>query len=81
MSSSRAATGHVLAPATRRPSINEQPQRSIGRREHGAIGDFTFTYGLPGKPGYRYARPFDYFDFHVTAVTTNTLEKSTHAAC
>lgn len=43
-------------------------------REHGAIGDFTFTYGLPGKPGYTYARPFDYFDFHVTAVTANTLE-------
>lgn len=42
--------------------------------EHGAIGDFTFTYGLPGKPEYRYARPFDYFDFHVTAVTANTVE-------
>lgn len=45
-----------------------------GVREHGAIGDFTFTYGLPGKEGYRYERPFDYFDMHVTAVTTNTLE-------
>jgi hypothetical protein len=45
-----------------------------GVREHGVIGDFTFTYGLPGKPGYSYARPFDYFDFQVTAVTTNTLE-------
>jgi Domain of unknown function (DUF3943) len=43
-------------------------------KEHGAVGDFTFTYGLPGKPGYSYARPFDYFDFHVTAVTANTLE-------
>jgi hypothetical protein len=42
--------------------------------EHGAVGDFTFTYGLPGKPGYTYARPFDYFDFHVTAATANTLE-------
>lgn len=45
-----------------------------GVREHGGIGDVTFTYGLPGKPGYRYTRPFDYFDFHITAVTTNTLE-------
>ncbi|UVT17661.1 MAG: DUF3943 domain-containing protein [Nitrospira sp.] len=45
-----------------------------GVREHGVIGDFTFTYGLPGKPGYHYTRPFDYFDFQVTAVTTNTLE-------
>ena len=42
--------------------------------EHGAVGDFTFTYGLPGKPAYRYARPFDYFDFHATAVTANTVE-------
>ena len=43
-------------------------------KENGAVGDFTFTYGLPGKPGYTYARPFDYFDFHVTAVTANALE-------
>jgi Domain of unknown function (DUF3943) len=42
--------------------------------EHGAVGDFTFTYGLPGKPEYRYARPFDYFDFHAAAVTANTVE-------
>ena len=42
--------------------------------EHGAVGDVTFTYGLPGKPEYRYARPFDYFDFHATAVTANTVE-------
>ena len=42
--------------------------------EHGAVGDFTLTYGLPGKTGYRYARPFDYFDFHATAVTANTVE-------
>ena len=42
--------------------------------ENGAVADFTFTYGLPGKPGYSYSRPFDYFDFHVTAVTANVLE-------
>jgi hypothetical protein len=34
----------------------------------------TLIYGLPGKPGYTYRRPFDYFDFHVTTVTANTLE-------
>ena len=43
-------------------------------KEHGAIADFSFIYGLPGKPGYTYARPFDYFDFHVAGVTANTLE-------
>ncbi|GKS59358.1 hypothetical protein YTPLAS18_28850 [Nitrospira sp.] len=42
--------------------------------ENGAVGDFTFTHGLPGKPGYTYARPFDFFDFHLTAVTANVLE-------
>jgi hypothetical protein len=45
--------------------------------EHGAVGELTFTYGLPGKPGYGYTRPFDYFDFHVSAATANTLETIT----
>ena len=30
--------------------------------------DFYMTYGLPGKPGYRYKRPFDFFLFEFTAV-------------
>jgi hypothetical protein len=30
--------------------------------------DYAITYGLPGKPGYRYTRPFDYFHFEFTAV-------------
>ncbi len=42
--------------------------------ETGAVADFTFSYGLPGKPGYTYRRPLDYFDFHITAVTANILE-------
>lgn len=28
-----------------------------------ATATFTMAYGLPGKPGYNYARPFDYFHF------------------
>ena len=47
---------------------------SSGVEENGAVADFTFTYGLPGKPGYTYKRPFDYFDFHVRAVTANVVE-------
>jgi hypothetical protein len=43
-------------------------------KEHGAVGDLTLSYGLPGKSGYTYTRPFDYFDFHVTSVTANSLE-------
>lgn len=36
--------------------------------------DFNVAYGLPGKPGYTYRRPFDYFNFQVTASTGSTLE-------
>ncbi len=43
-------------------------------REGEAIADFTMAYGLPGKPGYRYDRPFDYFHFQFTAATSNALE-------
>ena len=39
-----------------------------------AIADFTIAYGLPGKPGYTYARPFDHFNFQLTAATSNALE-------
>ncbi|MFZ1745585.1 MAG: DUF3943 domain-containing protein [Nitrospirales bacterium] len=48
-------------------------------KTRGAIGDVTIRYGLPGKPGYSYSRPFDYFDFHFTAVTANAVESvNTH---
>jgi len=30
---------------------------------HDATVDFSMLYGLPGKPGYTYTRPLDYFDF------------------
>lgn len=39
-----------------------------------AIADFTLAYGLPGKPGYTYDRPFDYFHFQLTAASSNALE-------
>jgi hypothetical protein len=38
----------------------------VKRQEGNA--DFSMTYGLPGKPGYQYTRPFDYFHFEFTAV-------------
>ncbi|MEO6201705.1 MAG: DUF3943 domain-containing protein [Nitrospirales bacterium] len=48
-------------------------------KTRGAIGDLTIRYGLPGKPGYSYSRPFDYFDFHFTAVSANAVESvNTH---
>jgi hypothetical protein len=30
--------------------------------------DFHMAYGLPGRPGYRYTRPFDYFDFQASVL-------------
>ena len=29
--------------------------------------DFGMSYGLPGKPGYTYKRPLDYFDFEISS--------------
>ncbi|MGD1152144.1 MAG: DUF3943 domain-containing protein [Syntrophales bacterium] len=42
----------------------------------GATADFSMAYGLPGKPGYGYTRPFDYFHFEFIAVdnSDNPLE-------
>jgi hypothetical protein len=40
-------------------------------KQNEATLDFSMAYGLPGKPGYSYARPFDYFDFEFTSVSTS----------
>lgn len=37
---------------------------SINRLEPAA--DFSFAYGLPGREGYGYSRPFDYFHFEIS---------------
>jgi hypothetical protein len=34
-----------------------------------ATADYSLSYGLPGKDGYTYDRPFDYFHFEFTAVS------------
>src|SRR6185295_11837079 len=48
--------------------------RNVSRKE--AVADFSLAYGLPGKPGYTYRRPFDYFNFEVTgsSSTNSTFE-------
>ncbi len=40
------------------------------RKHSEAILDFSFAYGLPGKTGYTYNRPFDYFKFEFAAQTS-----------
>ncbi len=57
-----AANTHLHGPATSDFKQNE------------ANVDFQLAYGLPGKPGYSYTRPFDYFNFQFTASTANTFE-------
>jgi hypothetical protein len=39
-----------------------------------ALVDYSIDYGLPGKPGYTYARPFDYFSLQATASSANGAE-------
>lgn len=41
---------------------------TINRTE--VYGDFMMAYGLPGKTGYTYKRPFDYFHFEFTSLGT-----------
>jgi hypothetical protein len=40
------------------------------RKQNEAILDFSFIYGLPGKAGYEYNRPFDYFSFEFAGQTS-----------
>jgi len=39
----------------------------FNRRQVGV--DFNMAYGLPGKDGYKYTRPFDYFNFKFTTIS------------
>lgn len=52
---------------------NEQGLSTLLRRNE-AQANFSIEYGLPGKDGYRYQRPFDYFAFEATGSTANTFE-------
>jgi len=47
---------------------------STSVKENEGTADFSMAYGLPGKPGYSYTRPFDYFNFQFTASTANIFE-------
>jgi hypothetical protein len=53
--------------ATLTTDVTNEALPSDTKRQEGSA-DYSITYGLPGKPGYRYSRPFDYFHFEFTAV-------------
>ncbi|MEO8938408.1 MAG: DUF3943 domain-containing protein [Burkholderiaceae bacterium] len=44
------------------------------QKRNEALAEFAIDYGLPGKPGYDYQRPFDYFAFQAAASTTGGVE-------
>ena len=48
-------------------NITNEDLPNDARRQEASL-DYSITYGLPGKPGYRYTRPFDYFHFEFTVV-------------
>jgi hypothetical protein len=50
------------------PGTSSTTERTVG------MLDFSLDYGLPGKPGYEYRRPFDYFSFQATASTDHGFE-------
>ena len=50
------------------------PGASTKARPEEALLDFSLDYGMPGKPGYEYTRPFDYFTFQATASSANLIE-------
>jgi hypothetical protein len=54
-----------------------QFQPSSGVDRDTAEADFQMDYGLPGKPGYTYDRPFDYFNFQATLSSSNGVENLT----
>ncbi|BCG46066.1 hypothetical protein GEOBRER4_n0847 [Citrifermentans bremense] len=60
-------------------SHNLSPVVQPSSRDGNAIAEFAMAYGLPGKPGYSYNRPLDYFDFQIStrARTHNLVESLT----
>lgn len=43
-------------------------------KRYAASASFTMSYGLPGKPDYEYARPFDYFNLEFVATSISAFE-------
>jgi hypothetical protein len=47
---------------------------TVNFKRNEAQVDFSIDYGLPGSRGYEYTRPFDYFNFAITASSANGVE-------
>ena len=53
---------------------NNAGQSATNLKRNELLVDFAMDYGIPGKPGYRYDRPFDYFNFQTTVSSANGAE-------
>src|ERR1700720_1742416 len=53
---------------------NEAGTSTTKLKRNEALVDSSMDYGLPGKPGYTYTRPFDYFTLQATASSANGAE-------
>ena len=56
-------------------ATQNDPAGSRDVRRYEGLVDFGLDYGLPGRPGYEYRRPFDYFAFEATAATGAGFER------
>lgn len=55
-------------------TTQNEPGASTKVKHNEAQVEFSIDYGLPGKSGYTYKRPFDYFAFQATASSANGFE-------
>lgn len=67
-----ATYGRLQLGASNPTSSNVGPSLVTKRREVAA--DFALEYGLPGKDGYTWHKPFDYFLFRVRVSNVNGVE-------
>ena len=56
-----------------RTTRNERGTSTI-RRPNEAIANVSLEYGLPGRPGYSYSRPFDYFTLEAMGSSATGFE-------
>lgn len=57
-------------------ATQNQPGTSRDTKRHEAVVAFALDYGLPGRSGYSYKRPFDYFSFQVSVSSAIGLESA-----
>ena len=55
-------------------TVIHQAGNSTDVKSNELLADYSMDYGLPGKPGYHYDRPWDYFSFQISASSANAVE-------